>query len=132
MFLFFFVLCYYAILTRQFTVSFFCLVPVHKLSGLIWKQDSSHLLKILYRILVLILYAGKTILWLSLSSCSPHVILSITIVQAVPWLMDWWNDGLQLNYKDLILLVSLSVINLYFHPFVQCSWDILLVLDSSC
>ena len=25
---FFFVLCYYAILTRQFTVSFFCLVPV--------------------------------------------------------------------------------------------------------
>ena len=46
MFLFFFVLCYYAILTRQFTVSFFCLVPVHSLSGLIWKQDSSHLLKI--------------------------------------------------------------------------------------
>ena len=42
----FFVLCYYAILTRQFTVSFFCLVPVHSLSGLIWKQDSSHLLKI--------------------------------------------------------------------------------------
>ena len=41
-----FVLCYYAILTRQFTVSFFCLVPVHSLSGLIWKQDSSHLLKI--------------------------------------------------------------------------------------
>ena len=38
---FFFVLCYYAILTRQFTVSFFCLVPVHSLSGLIWKQDSS-------------------------------------------------------------------------------------------
>ena len=28
-FCFFFVLCYYAILTRQFTVSFFCLVPVH-------------------------------------------------------------------------------------------------------
>ena len=46
MFLFCFVLCYYAILTRQFTVSFFCLVPVHSLSGLIWKQDSSHLLKI--------------------------------------------------------------------------------------
>ena len=45
-FCFFFVLCYYAILTRQFTVSFFCLVPVHSLSGLIWKQDSSHLLKI--------------------------------------------------------------------------------------
>ena len=42
----FFVLCYYAILTSQFTVSFFCLVPVHSLSGLIWKQDSSHLLKI--------------------------------------------------------------------------------------
>ena len=41
----FFVLCY-AILTSQFTVSFFCLVPVHSLSGLIWKQDSSHLLKI--------------------------------------------------------------------------------------
>ena len=41
-----FVLCYYAILTRQFTVSFFCLVPVHSLSGLIWKQDSSHLLEI--------------------------------------------------------------------------------------
>ena len=40
MFLFFFVLCYYAILTSQFTVSFFCLVPVHSLSGLIWKQDS--------------------------------------------------------------------------------------------
>ena len=46
MFLFFFVLCYYAILTRQFTISFFCLVPVHSLSGLIWKQDSRHLLKI--------------------------------------------------------------------------------------
>ena len=61
MFLFFFVLCYYAILTRQFTVSFFCLVPVHSLSGLIWKQDSSHLLKIFKRILVFILY-GKTIL----------------------------------------------------------------------
>ena len=45
-FCFFFVLCYYAILTRQFTVSFFCLVPVHTLFGLIWKQDSSHLLKI--------------------------------------------------------------------------------------
>ena len=30
---FFFVLCYYAILTRQFTVSFFCLVPVHSLSA---------------------------------------------------------------------------------------------------
>ena len=56
--LFCFVLCYYAILTRQFTVSFFCLVPVHSLSGLIWKQDSSHLLKIFLKDIGI----GKTIL----------------------------------------------------------------------
>ena len=39
----FFVLCYYAVLTRQFTVSFFCLVPVHTLSGLIWNKIQVHL-----------------------------------------------------------------------------------------